>query len=70
MNSEAMPVNISKVRNDLRWKAAVTGPGFVAFVFALCAIARGSLTCVVTMQWSEIGSLTFMAVTRSGWLVA
>ena len=38
MNSEAMPVNISKVRNDLRWKAAVTGPGFVAFVFALCDV--------------------------------
>ena len=52
MNSDVMPVNISKVRNDLRWKATVTGAGFVDFVFALCA--RLSLLCcdhAVVRNW-------------------
>ena len=68
MNSEAMPVNISKVR-----KTILDGklPSLELDSLRLCLrCVRGSLKCVVTMQWSEIRSLTFMAVTRSGWLVA
>ena len=41
MNFDLRPFAVKhmplKVRNDLRLTAAVTGAGFVAFVFVLCA---------------------------------